>query len=91
MSPRKNTANADSPEAEKPGFEESLRRLEKAVSELEQGNLPLDKALKLYEEGVQAYRACHEILQNAECKVAKLVETLEGTLKEEPFKPPEEQ
>jgi exodeoxyribonuclease VII small subunit len=91
MRPKKNTADANPPEAEKPGFEESLRRLEEVVSELEQGNLPLDKALKLYEEGVQAYRACHEILQNAECKVAKLVETLEGTLKEQPFEPTEEQ
>ena len=73
------------PQAEGPGFEENLKNLEAIVAELEQGNLPLDRALKLYEEGMGAYRACHETLQGAEAKVMKLVETLEGALKEEPF------
>ncbi len=71
--------------SEEPSFEENLKRLEQIVSELEQGNLPLDTSLKLYEDGIKAYRACHELLQKAEAKVMKLVETLEGELKEEPL------
>ena len=80
-----NNAEETAPEAEAPGFEENLKKLEAIVAELEHGNLPLDRALKLYEEGIGAYKACHQVLQGAETKVMKLVETLEGALKEEPF------
>jgi len=84
----KNAGSSD--EKEPPNFEENLQRLEAIVSELEQGGLALDKSLKLYEEGIQAYRACHEMLQKADARIAKLVETLEGALEEEPFEPPED-
>ncbi len=63
-------------------FEEKLRRLEDIVAELEQGNLPLDKSLRLYEEGISTYKNCRELLQTAETRVLKLVETLEGELEE---------
>ncbi|MFO8008009.1 MAG: exodeoxyribonuclease VII small subunit [Candidatus Brocadiia bacterium] len=69
-------------------FEDSLRKLEQAVEKLEEGNLALEDSLRLYEEGMEAYRRCQEMLQGAELKVRKLVETLEGELKEEPFEPP---
>lgn len=72
-------------EPEQPSFEENLKRLEEIVSELEQGNLPLDKSLKLYEDAMSAYRTCHELLEQAEAKITKLVETHRGELKEEPF------
>ena len=52
--------------------------------------MSLDESLKLYEDGVAAYRRCHKTLSEAELKVRKLVETVEGELKEEPFEPPEQ-
>jgi exodeoxyribonuclease VII small subunit len=70
------------------GFEGALQRLEEIVAELEQGTSSLDRSLKLYEEGIQTYRTCSRLLHEAEGKVAKLVETLEGELKEEALEPP---
>ena len=79
-------------ESEETSFEDNLQQLEDIVSKLEQGDLPLDESLELYEQGVQAYRECHRRLQDAETRVVQLVETLEGELKEEPFEvPPEDQ
>lgn len=76
--------------AEAKSFEQDLERLEEVVARLEEGNLPLDESLRLYEEGIGAYRRCQEMLEQAELKISKLVETLEGELKEEPFEPPAE-
>ena len=87
MSPRQKKDEAVPPQPPQPGFEDNLKKLESIVTELEQGNIPLDKAMTLYQEGIAAYRACSDALKNAEARVAKLVETLEGELKEEPFEP----
>ena len=65
-----------------PGFEESLSRLEEAVKLLEEGNLTLDRSMELYEAGIEAYRQCRRMLEQAEGKVRMLVETLEGGLEE---------
>ena len=70
-------------------FEANLTKLESTVLRLEEGNLPLDESIRLYEEGMAAYRQCQKALSEAELKVRKLVEALEGELKEEPFAPPE--
>jgi len=69
-------------------FEQNLQRLEEIVQRLEEGNLALDESLRLYEEGVAAFRQCQKMLSEAELKMRKLVETAEGELKEEPFEPP---
>ena len=66
-------------------FEKALERLEKIVEELETGNMPLDEALKKYEEGVRLSRACSEKLTQAEKKIQILAKTLDGSLKREPF------
>ena len=52
-----------------PKFEESLSRLEKIVDELEKGDIPLDKALALFEEGIQLSGSCRKELEAAEGKV----------------------
>jgi exodeoxyribonuclease VII small subunit len=75
---------------ELPSFEQNLQKLEEIVQRLEEGNLPLDESLKLYEEGIAAFRNCQEMLDEADLKVRRLVQTLEGELKEEPFETPEE-
>jgi len=71
-------------------FEADLAKLEDIVRRLEEGNMSLDESLKLYEDGVAAYRRCHKALGEAELKVRKLVETVEGELEEEPFEPPKQ-
>jgi len=53
-------------------FEQALAELEKRVRALEAGDVPLDDALKLFEEGVQLARDCHEQLEVAEKRVSSL-------------------
>lgn len=62
-------------------FDESLRRLEKIVEQMEQGDIPLEESLKLYEEGIALSKACAEKLQQAELTVRRLGKDLEGNLK----------
>ncbi len=66
-------------------FEKCMERLEKIVEELEAGNIPLDEALKKYEEGVKLSRACSEKLTQAEKKIQVLTKSLDGSLKREDF------
>jgi exodeoxyribonuclease VII small subunit len=53
-------------------FEDVLTELERRVKRLEAGEVPLEEALVLYEEGVELARACHERLELAEQRVAQL-------------------
>ena len=66
-------------------FEGALSRLEKIVGDLEQGDLSLEEALKLFEEGVQVSRYCARVLKEAERKVEILTRNEEGDLESEPF------
>ena len=76
---------------EEMSFEASLARLEKVVERLEEGELDLDESLQLYEQGIESYRRCHKILQEATGKMEKLVDKMEGVLQKEPFGPPGEE
>lgn len=67
-----------------PKFEECLQRLEKIVGELEKGDLPLEKALALFEEGIQLSSSCRKELEAAEGKVEILLKQ-NGKLQPEPF------
>ena len=67
-----------------PKFEESLQRLEKIVDELEKGELPLEKALGLFEEGIALSASCRKELEAAEGKVEILLKQ-NGKLQPEPF------
>jgi len=67
-----------------PTFEESLKLLEERVDALSRGDLPLDRALAIFEEGLTLYRRCHAILADSEQRVSKLVAAAEG-LTEETF------
>lgn len=67
-----------------PKFEECLDRLEKIVNELERGELPLEKAVALFEEGVQLSGSCRKELENAEGKIEILMKQ-NGKLQPEPF------
>ncbi len=65
----------------KSSFEESLKRLEKIVEDLESGEVPLDDALKMYEEGITLSQACIEKLSAAETKLKKLSKDMKGNLR----------
>ncbi len=69
-----------------PKFEECLQRLEKVVDELERGDIPLEKALTLFEEGIQLSNSCRKELEEAEGKVEILLKQ-NGKLQPEPFDP----
>ncbi|HYE34401.1 exodeoxyribonuclease VII small subunit [Methylocaldum sp.] len=55
-------------------FEDSLAELERLVERMEQGSLPLEESLKLFERGVQLTRVCQKALKEAEQKVQILLE-----------------
>ena len=65
-------------------FEECLQKLESIVDELEKGNLPLEDALKLFEQGVELSNACRKELEEAEGRVEILLKQ-DGKLQAEPF------
>lgn len=69
-----------------PKFEECLQRLEKIVDELETGNVSLEQALKLFEEGTQLSSSCRKELEEAEGKVEILLKQ-NGKLQAEPYEP----
>jgi len=66
-------------------FEESLKRLEEIVEELEKGELSLDEALKLYEEGMYFSDICLEKLNESKQKVEKLTRVDDQKYHTEPF------
>lgn len=55
-------------------FEQALQRLEQVVRELENGDLSLDTALALFQEGVLLSRQCSQQLDQAEARIEKLLE-----------------
>ena len=63
-------------------FEESMKQLEQIVDELESGNLPLEKALKKFEEGVKLSKACNKKLDEIEQKVTILIKDNDGNVQE---------
>lgn len=73
--------------AKKQAFEQSLARLEEIVRKLESPNLPLDDAMKLFEEGMQLSRECQKQLEQAEARVEILLKKTGGEMTAQPFEP----
>lgn len=59
-------------------FEQALEQLEAAVEALQGGQMPLERALSYYEEGVKLAQHCNELLEKAELRVQQLRVTSEG-------------
>ncbi len=55
-------------------YEQAIKRLEEIVEIMQEGSLPLDKSLELYEEGAKLSKICHDMLQNAKQKIIDLNE-----------------
>ena len=62
----------------KHSFEQSLKRLERIVEQLEEGEITLDEALKMYEEGIELSKSCIEKLTQAELRLKKLSKDING-------------
>ena len=67
----------------KNNFESSLKKLEKIVTKLEEGNIDLDDSIKSFEEGVMLVKECKKQLAEAELKVEKLLDSGDSELLED--------
>lgn len=72
-------------ERKTPGFEESMLRLEQIVQKLERGDVPLEDAMKLFEEGTKLAKSCDGMLNKAEKKVVLLTKGADGAPVETEF------
>lgn len=70
--PSPTAAANPTPEASELSFEQAFRALEEAVARLEEPDLSLDEAMRVYETGIRMARRCEELLAAAELKVKKL-------------------
>lgn len=71
-------------DAKPPSFEEGLEQLEAIVKEMENGELPLERALDLFERGMKLSDACRKQLEEAETRVEILTRRA-GEMQPEPF------
>ena len=81
----------DQPSEAKPlaSFETGLDELEKVVKELEAGDLPLERALALFEKGIGLSQTCRKQLEEAETRVEILLKK-NGKIQAEPYRPDKE-
>jgi exodeoxyribonuclease VII small subunit len=69
-----------------PSFDAGLEELEQIVKQMEAGDLPLERALELFERGVSLSEKCRKQLEEAETRVEMLVRRGEKVVPE-PFRP----
>ena len=71
-------------------FEDAMKRIEEIVSDLERGELPLEKSLDRFEEAVKLARSCQQTLEAAQKRISKLVSTDGNSFTLEPLDEPSE-
>ncbi len=71
-------------------YEESMKELEQVVRELESGELTLEDSITKFENGMKLSKHCTELLENAEKKIAILLESPDGSYTEEKLELSEE-
>jgi exodeoxyribonuclease VII small subunit len=89
--PRSKAASPPPTAPEEPArfeFERAMTELESVVARLEQGEVPLEEALKEFERGVALTRACQQALAAAEQKVELLMTRPDGSSETVPFEEP---
>ena len=62
-----------------------MKKLEQIVQELESGELPLEDAMKKFEEGIQLSKFCFKKLDETERKITILMQDAEGKISDAPF------
>ncbi|HKT13363.1 MAG TPA: exodeoxyribonuclease VII small subunit [Terriglobia bacterium] len=70
-------------------FEKNIEKLDAIVRQLEDADLPLEKALQIYEEGMRLSEVCQKQLQEAEGRIQVLMKRAGGKIVAEPFAPEE--
>lgn len=75
----------------KKSFEQSLKQLEQIVRELESGDLPLELALKKFEEGMDLSKFCSQKLEETERRITQLMQNSSGAIVEKPFPAPDDE
>ncbi len=68
-------------------FEEAIKKIEEIVKRLEEEELPLEKAMELYEEGMLLIEKCEKVLDEAKLKVQIIKKQGEGKFSLENFEP----
>lgn len=68
-------------------FESALKQLEAIVEELEDGELPLEKAVAKFEEGIALSRTCSKILDETEKRITLLIQSADGSVEERSVTP----
>lgn len=71
------------------GFEKAMEELERIVAKLEGGDVPLEQAIELFQEGMRLSRICSQKLDSVERKIEMLLEE-DGQAVKKPFSPVEE-
>lgn len=71
-------------------YEEAFHELDTIVAQLEEGDLPLEESLKLFERGQALAARCNELLEQAELKLSKLVMNKTGEVEVVDFDPDQE-
>ena len=66
-------------------FEQAMKQLEKIVQDLESGDMPLEKAIKTFEEGIQLSKFCSKKLDETEKRITILMQNSDGKISEIPF------
>ncbi|MFH5184848.1 exodeoxyribonuclease VII small subunit [Paenibacillus sp. TAB 01] len=69
-----------------PSFEQAMDKLEQIVALLESGDVPLEQAIELFQEGMKLSQLCGQKLEQVERKIEILMEQ-EGGLVKKPFNP----
>lgn len=59
-------------------FEQSIKRLDEIVHQMERGDVPLEEALSLFEEGTSLVKSCTKLLDEAELKIVQLTKGADG-------------
>lgn len=66
-------------------FEACMQRLDEIVQELESGQVPLARAMALFEEGLRLGKTCRSLLDTAQVQVDRLLERADGAIETQPF------
>lgn len=68
-------------------FEECMQKLGEIAHKIEQGDLPLDETMSLYQQALEFVKMCNAKLVSAEQRVKQIVEREDGTIEFEDFMP----
>jgi len=63
-------------------LDEDIKKLDELAKKMEQGDLPLEKSLEIFQEGVGLIKKCTKTLEEAELKVKEILETQNGAFQE---------